>query len=167
MKLQASSQILFRTFQNGLENKLKSLYVEEGTIREIMAYISIQDLCLLDNKNVIKSRRVKKEISVNEQCNATRMDGQRCTRRKKQDGHFCGTHINCPAPTEFNSVDNVPSITDKVVFAIDIQGIIYYIDENLNVYNTEDVLNDVVDPVIIAQACCKNGIYTIPSLGLI
>ena len=166
MKLQASSHVLFRKFMIDVENKLGSLYVEEGTIREIMAYISKQDLCLLDNKNVTITRRVKKDISVNEQCNATRMDGERCTRRKKQDGHFCGTHINCPSPIAF-TVDTVPSITDKVVSAIDIQGIIYYIDEDLNVYNTEDVLNDVVDPMIIGQACYKNGIYTIPSLGLI
>ena len=63
-------------------------------------------------------------------------------------------------------MEPIRPIIDKSVSAIDIQGIIYYIDLDLNVYNTEDVLNDVVDPSIIGKASKNNGIYTIPSLGL-
>ena len=136
------------------EMKVKKYYDLKGLVeRQIIAL-------------KLEKPKVKKDISVNEQCNATRMDGERCTRRKKQDGHFCGTHINCPSPIAF-TVDTVPSITDKVVSAIDIQGIIYYIDEDLNVYNTEDVIKEVVDPSIIGRACINNGVYTIPSLGLV
>jgi hypothetical protein len=53
------------------------------------------------------------------------------------------------------------------VVAENIQGIMYYIDSFLNVYNTEDILEGKEDPQIIAKAEKKNNLYTIPELGLV
>jgi hypothetical protein len=53
------------------------------------------------------------------------------------------------------------------VFAEDIQGIIYYMDKFLNVYNTEHVVEGIENPQIIAKAQKVDGVYTIPLLGLI
>jgi hypothetical protein len=51
------------------------------------------------------------------------------------------------------------SSTQKIeVCAQDIQGIIYYIDKNNNVYKAEDVITDKVNPKIIAKYS-KNGEY--------
>ena len=46
-------------------------------------------------------------------------------------------------------------------------GIVYYVDQNNNVYNTEDVMNEINDPRIVAKYEYINGKYTIPSLGLV
>ena len=55
-----------------------------------------------------------------------------------------------------------------VVFAKEIRGIVYYIDDYKNVYNTEDVMREIENPKIIAQYEKRNDdTYIIPSLGLI
>ena len=46
-------------------------------------------------------------------------------------------------------------------------GIVYYLDQHGNVYDTEDVMNNVVNPKIIAKYILQNDKYTIPSLGLV
>jgi hypothetical protein len=53
------------------------------------------------------------------------------------------------------------------VIAHEIQGIIYYIDSNLNVYNTEDIFKNINNPRIIAKAVqLSQNVFSIPSLGL-
>ena len=47
---------------------------------------------------------------------------------------------------------------------VDIKGIIYYIDTEGNVYDPDDVMNNVIDPKIIATYLEKDGEYNIPSL---
>ena len=154
------------TFSNGLICKLNSLHIDADKTLEIIKYISEQNIFNLQNDGIKKTQRTRKTISANEQCNATRIDGNRCTRKKRNELHYCGTHLNCTSYTEFNTIETVQPIIDKSVSAIDIQGIIYYIDLDLNVYNTEDVINGILDPSIIGKACKSNGVYTIPSLGL-
>jgi len=43
------------------------------------------------------------------------------------------------------------------VVATDIQGIVYYVDEYKNVYKTEDILNAVENPRIIAKYSVTQG----------
>ena len=53
------------------------------------------------------------------------------------------------------------------VFTENIHGIIYYIDEYLNVYNTEDILDEKEDPRIVAKAVKNGDRYIIPEFELI
>ena len=154
------------TFSNGLICKLNSLHIDKDKTLEIIKYISEQSIFNLQNDGLKKTHRTKKTITTDEQCKATRIDGNRCTRKKRNGLHYCGTHLNCTSYTEFNTIEITRPTIDKSVSAIDIQGIIYYIDLDLNVYNTEDVMNEILDPSIIGKACKNNEIYTIPSLGL-
>ena len=50
--------------------------------------------------------------------------------------------------------------------AQEIGGIVYYIDNYNNVYNTEDIMNEKQDPGIIAQYIKQNNTYSIPELGI-
>ena len=54
-----------------------------------------------------------------------------------------------------------------VVFAEEIKGIVYYIDNNYNVYNTEDILSEKINPRIIAKYVKDDNKYTIPEFGLV
>ena len=47
---------------------------------------------------------------------------------------------------------NITPIEKKVtVWAQDINGIIYYIDNNKNVYDPQDILDNKVNPTVIAK----------------
>ena len=52
------------------------------------------------------------------------------------------------------------------IWAQDIKGIVYYIDQDFNVYNTKDIFENKIDPRIIAK-WEKNdkGEYVIPIIS--
>ena len=54
------------------------------------------------------------------------------------------------------------------VVAKEIKGIVYYIDNFNNVYNSEDIMQSKENPQIIARyEKIDDNTYTIPSLGLL
>ncbi len=46
-------------------------------------------------------------------------------------------------------------------------GLVYYIDHIKNVYNTEDIMNEVENPEIIATYEKLGDTITIPQFGLV
>ena len=53
------------------------------------------------------------------------------------------------------------------VWVKDIKGINYYIDDNNNVYNPEDILENKVNPSIIAKwKKNEENVYSIPQFGI-
>ena len=66
---------------------------------------------------------------------------------KKAGEKFCGTHIKGTPHGEITAGEQVVDTTVKIeVWAQDIKGIIYYIDNNSNVYKMEDVLEGKENP---------------------
>ena len=72
---------------------------------------------------------------------------------------------SCIPHGEINQVEKAPTHTKKTVWAQDIKGIIYYIDDEENVYHPQDVLNNTENPKIIAKYILEDGEYSIPSLS--
>jgi hypothetical protein len=67
-----------------------------------------------------------------------------------------------------NSTENAEAeLIRGEVFAKDIHGIVYYVDQHNNVYKTEDILNDKKNPEIIAKCEIINGEYGIRKFGLV
>jgi len=62
--------------------------------------------------------------------------------------------------------DSNDLIVKYEVYAKEISGIVYYIDDIGNVYNTEDVLMEVENPRIVAKYVKQNNLYTIPDFNL-
>ena len=77
---------------------------------------------------------------------------------------FCGTHIKGTPNGVFNmELDQKPVKKVIEVSVQDIKGIVYYIDENKNVYNTEDVVANKENPRVIAKwEQDAEGVYSIP-----
>lgn len=116
----------------------------DDTFSTVLPHLDI----LIKSKNK-KRKRNKHQIPLNERCLAKKSGGEQCTRRKKNDSHFCGTHIKgTPHGQTTDVVNNLKKVN---VFAEDIDGIIYYIDDNGNVYNSEDIYNSLDDPRIISK----------------
>ena len=106
-----------------------------------------------------------------------RANGQQCTRRKKNSEKFCGTHIKGIPHGEITNNDKSTKIVKKrEIWAQDIGGIIYYIDGENNVYDHNDIINNTMNPKIIAkyekitkttidqEKVKEQNIYSIPSL---
>jgi hypothetical protein len=115
----------------------------------------------------MKRRRVKNAVTLSDRCCAKRASGEQCTRRKKDENEYCGTHLKGTPHGIVSTNEENKNITQKVeVWAQDIQGIIYYIDNKNNVYQTEDIIINKLNPNIIAKYEKKGEIYSIPAFGL-
>ena len=118
----------------------------------------------ITSEDIKKRKRVKNIVPFCDKCLALRANGEQCSRRKKTGYSFCGTHIK---GTPHGHVENKPEAnpyTKRTVWIEEINGISYYIDRNNNVYQSSDIVNNVVNPRIIAKYVQNAfGEYSIPS----
>lgn len=137
-------------------------------IQELRKDLSIEDIIVLveqyepmqlDRTDFIKRKRTKNSIPMEDRCIAKSAKNDQCTRRKK-DGHTCcGTHSK-GVPHGLISLDDVKP-HQREVWAEDVNGIIYYIDIENNVYKTEDIMKNTVSPSVIAKWSKLGNEYTI------
>jgi len=154
-------------FKSTIVEQIKSMssYVDnQADMFELINCIYQYDKFELTKEDFLKRKRVKTMIPMYERCCAKRANGEQCTRRKKIDEQYCGTH-NKGAPHGIMT-DKEPLITTKKIelSAIDIKGIVYYLDNTENVYDTEDVISNNKNPRIIAKYIKDGDNYSIPSL---
>lgn len=157
------------TFKNGIRDKLVELNM--GDVKknaQLMEYIYDYNRLTLDHDDFIKRKRVKNSIPEVNRCVAKRASGEQCTRRRKDDCEFCGTHSKGTPHGLVNDNDsNIRPNQQMEVFAQEIRGIVYYLDKFGNVYKTEDVMSSTENPRIIAKYVINGNKYTIPEFGLI
>ena len=109
----------------------------------------------LSKNDFQKRTRTKNNIPNYERCCALRLNGERCTRKKKNKAEFCGTHLK---GIPYGSIEEKTSAdTIKIeIWLEEINGIYQYIDKETNVYSTEDIVHAVKNPRVIAS-WGKNG----------
>lgn len=149
-------------FKNEIAEKIKNKDIIDTS--EIMNYIYEYKNFELSKEDFMKRKRIKNMVPVYERCCAKRANGQQCTRRKKDDFQYCGTHSKGTPHGIMNDTETVSTITKVEVSAVDIKGIVYYLDDNGNVYDTEDIIANKKNPRIIAKYEKSGEEYSIPSL---
>jgi len=156
------------SFKNGIRDKINELKINEtDKTNELMGFIYDYQRLVFHKDDICKRKRVKNTVPVLNRCSAKRASGEQCTRRRKDDSEYCGTHVKGTPHGLANDTQHPENITRKLeVMAQEIGGIVYYIDNYNNVYNTEDIMNEKQDPGIIAQYIKQNNTYSIPELGI-
>jgi hypothetical protein len=156
-------------FKDQIRNKAIHLdFGEKEKINELVEFVYEYSRLVLTKEDFIKRKRVKNAIPGSYRCVAKRADGDQCTRRKKKDCEFCGTHSKgTPHGLICAETSNTTKNEKIEVVAEDIKVIVYYIDKKGNVYKTEDILSGKENPKIIATYVIQNGKYTIPQFGLV
>ena len=141
------------------KNNIKSWLNENKVINkknknitsDFLKFIFNYEKLILDKNDFKKRKRVKNAIPNCERCNAKRANGEQCTRRKKKNEQFCGTHMKgIPHGIKEDVITN-NEFTNIEIWSEDIQGILYYIDKFNNVYDPNDILTDSKNPEIIAK----------------
>ena len=120
----------------------------------------------LNKEDFMKRKRVKSTIPAYERCGAKRANGEQCTRRKRDDCQFCGTHSKGTPHGIITDNEPLNTTTKVEVSAIDIKGIVYYLDSDNNVYDTEDVIANKNNPRIIAKYEKHGESYSIPEFKI-
>jgi hypothetical protein len=170
-KLNKKIETYITSFKDAMRSKIvESNFEDKAKINELLEFMYDYERLILNKDDFVKRKRVKNSIPVMNRCNARRANGEQCTRRRREDCEFCGTHSK-GAPhgmmLDANEATNGEVMQKVDVFAEEIKGIVYYIDKFSNVYKTNDILEGKENPEVIAKYIKLNGVYAIPDFGLI
>jgi len=141
-------------FKDAIRSKISTMNIaEKEKINELVEYIYEYERLSFTKDDFAKRKRVKNSIPNINRCNACRANGEQCTRRRKENSDFCGTHFKGTPHGLTTTAEESNSVMKSVeIFAEDIQGIIYYIDRFNNVYKNSDILEGITNTKI-------SGIY--------
>jgi hypothetical protein len=114
-----------------------------------------------------RRKRVKNVVPIYDRCLAKRANGERCTRRKKDELQFCGTHSKGQPHGIITNNEEIKSVKKITLHTQDIKGIIYYIDDFNNVYDSNDIMNNSNNPKVIAKYTNNSdGSFSIPDFNI-
>jgi hypothetical protein len=151
--------VLCKAEQLGLSN--------DPNLAAIVKYVYDYDRLTLCKEDFMKRKRVKNAVHLADRCCAKRASCEQCTRRKKEGYEYCGTHLKGTPHGICETGDSEKPTGQKIeVWVQDIQGIVYYIDKNYNVYQTEDIFTNKVNPKIIAKYVKTGETYSIPEFNM-
>lgn len=146
-------------------NDLKKKISEKSTtlsIAELVQYIEEYPPLVLKSSDYEKRQRTKNIVPLYERCKAKRANGEQCTRRRKEKNTLCGTHIKGTPHGMMDIKDDNIHIDKVDVWIQEINGINYYIDNNNNIYDPQDVFQNKVNPRRIHKyERDEEGVYSI------
>lgn len=156
------------SFKNDVSNKVKELAFEDKSkLNQLLEFVYDYHRLSINKEDMTKRKRIKNAIPDLNRCNAKRANGEQCTRRRKEECEFCGTHLKGVPHGLIVSQKSSEATVKLDVIAQEISGIVYYIDQYENVYKTEDILEGKQNPSIVAKYA-KNGEnqFSIPLFGI-
>jgi|TARA_B110000503_G_scaffold124985_1_gene192094 hypothetical protein len=147
------------TFSLELKNSIKEWLTDRNVIdkdgndvsRDFIQYIFDYETLVLEPDDFKKRKRIKNQIPNYDRCCALRSNYERCTRKKKKDCNFCGTHNKGTPYGTIDDIGKLNKVTKITIWLEEINGIHQYIDENHNVYSTEDMNSSINPPRVISN----------------
>ncbi len=161
----------FSEFKNDIKNWFQENSCEiigNSNKSAFLQYIFDYDNVSLSKEDFQKRKRIKNVVPQYDRCCAYRANKEQCSRRKKDGSNYCGTHIKGTPHGIVSSTDvSDAKIKKKQIWAEEIKGICYYIDDSNNVYDHEDIIKNKENPKIIAKYKVDfEGKYSIPEYGI-
>jgi hypothetical protein len=156
------------SFKDTIREKITQLgIIEDDKTNQFLQFIYDYDRLSFNKEDFVKRKRIKNFVPIFDRCCAKRATNEQCTRRKKDGSEYCGTHMKgTPHGIIDNQNEEKVNIQKIEVWAQDIQGIIYYIDNFNNVYQAEDIVVNKMNPKIIAKYVKNGENYSIPEFNL-
>jgi len=154
------------TLKENIREKSIELGMNDEKMNDLIQYIYNYERMTLNKDDFMKRKRVKNVVPYFERCCAKRANGEQCTRRKKEECEYCGTHMKGTPHGLVEDEENKQTMQKIELWAQEIMGIVYYLDKFGNVYQAEDIVNNKVNPKVIckyAKTKMENGedVFTI------
>jgi hypothetical protein len=167
-RLNKKVETYITSFKDTIREKLTQLgIVEDDKTNEFLQFIYDYDRLIFNKEDFVKRKRVKNFVPIFDRCCAKRATNEQCTRRKKEGSEYCGTHMKGTPHGIIDTQNEEKVNVQKIeVWAQEIQGIIYYIDNFNNVYQAEDIVVNKMNPKIIAKYIKNGENYSIPEFNL-
>ena len=143
-------------FKNNLQNWIekndaKILINNNNCTNDFIQYLIDFPNLDLTPQDFQKRKRIKNNVPDYKRCIALKCNGERCSRKQKNDLNFCGTHIKGYPYGTISDADKKNEKKQVTLWLEEINGISKYIDDNSNVYSTQDIMNSKENPRIIGK----------------
>ena len=145
-------------FKDDIRDKISSLHLDDSIKSQFLLYLYEYPRLILDQTDITKRKRVKNVLPTNNRCNAKRANGEQCTRRRKVNCEYCGTHSKGTPHGVIQEEEQTTNTTDVVLRMEQVQGIVYHVDNYDNVYSAEDIMNKSLTPRIIGKYNAATGV---------
>jgi len=167
-RLNKKAEGYITTFKDSIREKVTQMGMTKNEqVNQLLQYIYDYDRLSFNKEDFQKRKRVKNFVPIFDRCCAKRANNEQCTRRKKEGCEYCGTHQKGTPHGVIDNQNEPKNTTQKIeVYAQDIQGIVYYIDKNNNVYQAEDIISNKINPKIIAKYLKDGENYSIPEFNI-
>jgi hypothetical protein len=167
-RLNKKVETYITSFKDNIREKAGQMGMTKNEqVNQLLQYIYDYDRLAFIKEDFQKRKRVKNFVPIFDRCCAKRASNEQCTRRKKDGCEYCGTHLKGTPHGIIDAQNENKNTTQKIeVYAQDIQGIVYYIDKNNNVYQAEDIISNKINPKIIAKYVKDGENYSIPEFNI-
>ena len=167
-RLNKKTESYITGFKDSIREKATQMgMTSDSQMNNLLQYIYDYERLCFTKEDFQKRKRVKNVVPFFDRCCAKRATNEQCTRRKKEESEYCGTHMKGTPHGIIDNQNEAKPTTQKIeVFARDIQGIIYYLDNTNNVYQAEDIITNKLDPKIIAKYVKNGDHYSIPEFNI-
>lgn len=153
-------------FKVNLRTEIDKTNLIESQKSKLLQFLYNYPKLEISKTDFLKRKRVKNIVPILERCVAKRANLEQCTRRRKDNLTLCGTHSKGTPHGIVEISENLPKQTKIQVWAEDIKGIIYYIDNDHNVYHPQDIYQNIKNPKKIAKwVRNENGQIFIPQFA--
>ena len=155
-------------FKEDVKERAEELgLTNNNSLSSLVKFVYDYDRLVLVKEDFMKRKRVKNSVHLADRCCAKRANCEQCTRRRKEGSEYCGTHLKGTPHGICKLDENEKPQGQKIeVWVQDIQGIVYYIDKNNNVYQTEDIYTNKSNPKVIAKYVKDGENYSIPEFNI-
>jgi hypothetical protein len=168
-RLNKKVELYISTFKDNICEKATQLGLNNDiNYTQLLQFIYDYDRLAFNKEDFQKRKRIKNFVPIYDRCCAKRANDEQCTRRRKEGSEYCGTHMKGTPHGILDFQNETTKVsTHKVeVWAQDIQGIVYYIDKFNNVYDTSDIIKNLINPKIIAKYIKTGENYSIPEFNI-
>jgi isopropylmalate/homocitrate/citramalate synthase len=167
-RLNKKVETYITSFKDNIREKATQMGITKNEqVNQLIQYIYDYNRLSFDKEDFQKRKRVKNFVPIYDRCCAKRASNEQCTRRKREGCEYCGTHMKGTPHGIMDNQGETKVNTQKIeVWAQDIQGIVYYIDKYNNVYQAEDIINNKINPKVIAKYLKTGEQFSIPEFNI-
>ena len=143
-------------YREKMRGKILELDIDSNIQTKLLETVYSFETLQLDREDFMKRKRVVSQVAIEDRCIAKKASGDQCSRKKKHECSFCGTHEKCQPHGVVATSKNDKVVRRCCITVMDINGINYYVDDNNNVYNSADILSNNSNPRIIGRMQTDN-----------
>lgn len=140
-RIKKKTENYLTTLKDNIKDQINTTISCSEEKHKILEFLYNYERLNFTSEDFSKRKRLKNNVPSVDRCLALKSFGTQCTRKRKCNSDFCGTH-NKGTPNGIVQMENNIQETNKIKLHLEVsKGIYRYVDNNGKEYKMEDVLD--------------------------